>query len=52
MLAMQRAMRCTRAWNIDMSRDAQERLPAPIYLSASYYQRWALGMETTRSSRA
>jgi nitrile hydratase len=44
-LAMQRAMRHTRAWNIDMSRDAQERLPAPIYLSSSYYQRWALGME-------
>ena len=44
-LAMQRAMRYTRAWNIDMSRDAQERLPAPTYLSSSYYQRWALGME-------
>jgi len=44
-LAMQRAMRFTRAWNIDMSRDAQERLPAAVYLSASYYQRWALGME-------
>ena len=44
-LAMQRAMRSTRAWNIDMSRDAQERLPAQVYLGASYYQRWALGME-------
>jgi nitrile hydratase beta subunit len=44
-LAMQRAMRFTRAWNIDMSRDAQERLPALLYLSASYYYRWALGME-------
>jgi nitrile hydratase len=44
-LAMQRAMRHTRAWNIDMSRDAQERLPASTYLSSSYYQRWALGME-------
>ena len=44
-LALQRAMRYTRAWNIDMSRDAQERLPARIYLGASYYQRWALGME-------
>jgi nitrile hydratase len=44
-LAMQRAMRFTRAWNIDMSRDAQERLPAQVYLSASYYQRWILGME-------
>lgn len=44
-LAMQRAIRFTRAWNIDMSRDAQERLPAHVYLSASYYRRWALGME-------
>jgi nitrile hydratase beta subunit len=44
-LGMQRAMRFTRAWNIDMSRDAQERLPAQLYLAASYYERWALGME-------
>jgi nitrile hydratase len=44
-LAIQRAMRATGAWNIDMSRYAQERLPAPVYLSCSYYQRWELGME-------
>lgn len=44
-LAMQRAMRFTRAWTIDMSRDAQERLPGAVYLSASYYERWALGIE-------
>jgi nitrile hydratase len=44
-LAMQRAIRFARAWNIDMSRDAQERLPAQVYLSASYYERWLLGME-------
>ena len=44
-LAMQRALRVTGAWNIDMSRDAQERLPAEVYLSVSYYHRWALGME-------
>ncbi len=44
-LAMQHAMRFTRAWNIDMSRDVQEQLPAQVYLSASYYQRWGLGME-------
>jgi nitrile hydratase len=44
-LAMQRALRATGAWNIDMSRDAQERLPAEVYLSVSYYHRWALGME-------
>lgn len=50
-LAMQRAMRFTRAWNIDRSRDAQERLPARVYLSASYYQRWALGMERNALER-
>lgn len=44
-LAMQRAMRFTRAWNIDMSRDAIEHLPAHVYLSVSYYEKWALGIE-------
>ncbi|HEY3067044.1 MAG TPA: nitrile hydratase subunit beta [Methylomirabilota bacterium] len=44
-LAMQRAMVFSGAWNIDMSRSAQERLPAQVYLAVSYYQRWALGME-------
>jgi nitrile hydratase beta subunit len=44
-LAMQRALRATGAWNIDMSRYAQERLPAQVYLSSSYYQRWELGLE-------
>jgi nitrile hydratase len=50
-LAMQRAIRFTRAWNIDMSRDAQERLPAQVYLSASYYERWLLGMERNAIER-
>jgi nitrile hydratase len=50
-LAMQRAIRFTRAWSIDMSRDAQERLPAAVYLSASYYRRWALGMERSALER-
>jgi nitrile hydratase len=50
-LAVQRALRFTRAWNIDMSRDAQERLPAHVYLSTSYYQRWALGMERNALAR-
>jgi nitrile hydratase subunit beta len=44
-LAMQRAMAYGRAWNIDQSRFAQEQLPPITYLSASYYQRWLLGME-------
>ncbi len=44
-LAMQRAMGYAGAWHIDMSRFAQERLPPQVYLTASYYQRWALAME-------
>jgi nitrile hydratase subunit beta len=44
-LAMQRAMGYAGAWHIDMSRFAQERLPPTTYLTASYYQRWALGLE-------
>jgi nitrile hydratase beta subunit len=44
-LAMQRAMGYAGAWHIDHSRYAQERLPPATYLTASYYQRWALAME-------
>ena len=44
-LAMQRAMGYAGAWPIDASRFAQERLAPQAYLGASYYQRWALGME-------
>jgi len=44
-LAMQRAMSYTGAWNIDMSRAAQEMLPPQVYLGVSYYKRWALGLE-------
>lgn len=43
--AMQFAMRYAGAWCIDASRFAQERLPPQVYLSASYYQRWALALE-------
>ena len=44
-LALQRAMGYAGAWHIDHSRHAQERLHPITYLSASYYQRWALAME-------
>ncbi len=44
-LAMQRAMGYAGAWNTDMSRYAQERLPPAVYLGVSYYRRWELGME-------
>ena len=45
-LAMQRAMGYAGAWHIDHSRFAQEKLPPATYLSVSYYQRWALAMES------
>ena len=44
-LAMQRAMGYAGAWNIDMSRAAQELLAPNVYLSVSYYKRWTLGIE-------
>ena len=50
-LAMQRAMGYAGAWNIDMSRAAQEALPPDVYLTVSYYKRWALGMERNLLAR-
>src|SRR5215470_17544028 len=44
-LAMQRAMLYAGAWRIDHSRFAKEQLPPITYLTASYYQRWLLGLE-------
>lgn len=44
-LAMQRALGYTGEWTIDGSRAAQEGLPPQVYLSVSYYKRWALGLE-------
>lgn len=43
-LGLQRALLYTRAFNIDMFRYAQERLPADTYLRASYYERWLLAL--------
>jgi nitrile hydratase beta subunit len=45
-LAMQRSMGYAGAWHIDHSRFAQEKLPPTTYLGVSYYQRWALAMES------
>jgi nitrile hydratase beta subunit len=44
-LALNRALGYARAWNIDMSRAAIEMLPPDIYLTRSYYEKWALRME-------
>lgn len=43
-VGLQRALLYTRAFNIDMFRDAQERLPASTYLGVSYYERWLLAL--------
>ena len=43
--AMQRALGPLGLWTIDMSRASQETLPPDIYVRASYYQRWLLGLE-------
>jgi nitrile hydratase subunit beta len=45
-LGMQRAMGYAGAWHIDHSRFAQEKLHPATYLTVSYYQRWALAMES------
>ena len=50
-LAMQRAMGYAGAWHIDHSRFAQEKLPPLDYLGVSYYQRWALAMESNVTER-
>jgi nitrile hydratase beta subunit len=51
-MAMSRAMGYAGAWHIDHSRYAQERIAPHIYLEASYYQKWALAMETNLVERA
>jgi len=43
--ALNRAMGLTGLWNLDMSRNAQERLPPHVYLASSYYERWERGLE-------
>jgi nitrile hydratase len=44
-LAMNRAMGFSRAWNGDISRHAKEILPPHVYLASPYYWRWTLGLE-------
>jgi nitrile hydratase len=44
-LAINRAMSYAGAFNIDQSRAAIEELPPDVYLSSSYYKKWALRLE-------
>jgi nitrile hydratase len=43
-MAMNRAMGATGSWNIDMSRHAREVIAPHIYLQATYYQKWFIGL--------
>ncbi len=44
-IALNRAMGYTGEWNIDMSRAAIEEFPPALYLTASYYKKWAIRLE-------
>jgi nitrile hydratase len=44
-LAITRAMGYTGVWTIDQTRAGIEELPPDVYLSSSYYKKWALRLE-------
>ena len=44
-MALQRAMGFLGLWTIDGGRASLESLPPLLYLAASYYERWFLGLE-------
>lgn len=44
-MAMMRAMGASGAWSTDAGRASVEALPPSVYLTSSYYRRWALGLE-------
>jgi nitrile hydratase len=44
-LALNRAMGATGAWNIDRARFSRETLSPEVYLASSYYRKWLLGLE-------
>jgi len=44
-LALNRAMGYTGLWTIDQTRAGIEELPPDVYLSSSYYKKWALRLE-------
>ena len=44
-LALNRAMGYTGIWTIDQTRYGIEKLPPDVYLTSSYYQKWAVRLE-------
>ena len=51
-LALNRAMGYTGVWTIDQTRAGIEELPPDVYLSSSYYKKWALRLENLVVKRA
>jgi nitrile hydratase subunit beta len=43
--ALSRAMGFSRMWTIDTARASRETLPPHVYLAASYYEKWARGLQ-------
>jgi len=44
-LALNRAMGYTGIWTIDQTRFGIERLPPDVYLTSSYYRKWAVRLD-------
>ncbi|MEE9274756.1 MAG: hypothetical protein V3V62_05565 [bacterium] len=44
--ALSRAMAVWGRWNVDMSRFHRESIPPATYLESTYYERWALSLES------
>ena len=45
-LGLRQALSALGKWSLDISRHSNERLPARIYLAASYFERWVLSTDT------
>jgi nitrile hydratase subunit beta len=50
-MAMVRAVGANGGLNIDMQRFSRESIPPAVYLAASYYQKWFLGLKSTLLDR-
>jgi nitrile hydratase beta subunit len=50
-MAMVRAMGANAGLNIDMQRFSRESIPPAVYLAASYYKKWFLGLKSTLIDR-
>ncbi len=43
---MHRAMGYAGLWNIDVNRFTREQMPPHVYLASSYYEKWAISLES------